>query len=260
MTEKEIAASKARLMAQQLRAQQEQMGDIEFQMDIAPQLGYRGEIDPSIAHVLNEPALTTKGYYIPDKLSDGQIEELRKQNGYRDKDGNWKSLPVKRGHIYATNADKSSAGDPTTFPHEYRHKQRPDMSETSNRLADAAMATTGRQWDAAVSSWRNWIRASKDKILKPSEAERDLLEKLMGWHEGGQAGSAYNLYKEDAERHNLKPLDKSFMQNDTEGYAQEQMDKSIWRKRYNTLKEFDKWSEELKERNDEREKYRKENK
>jgi len=100
-----------------------QMGDIDFQMAIAPYLGYKGEIDTDIArfHGLPQgtPTLPLKGYSVPKDtpqhfLTQGQEVSTRTGDTY--------VFPKEAGTVNTIGAGATAE----TWAHEYRHQTNED--------------------------------------------------------------------------------------------------------------------------------------
>ena len=180
------------------RKQQEQMGDVEFQMDIAPYLGYSGEIDPTIAryHGWQGPGrLNLGGFKVPDDFdpenNPSDAAELRRYR-YRGDDGEMVQIPIEAGTINAIN-DQAT---PQIWAHEYRHKQHPEMSEPHNRLADAVMAQTPADWDNATKLWQDKLRRWDRIDANLADSEADLLDSL----EYNQEVTPRGIYKKQYEQ------------------------------------------------------------
>ena len=161
-------------LAAEVRRQSEQMADIEFQMEIAPNLGYEGEIDPSIArhHPLDMTEYSLGGFYVPEDASEREVRRPYTSTV----DGKRVKIPKERGTVNTV----GSQADAKTWSHEYRHKQKPGISERTNRLYDGYMAQDKDDWDSAVDLWgdqRNRRRKRGDK-MGFGEAEKDLIDNL----------------------------------------------------------------------------------
>ena len=100
-----------------------QMGDVEFQMAVAPYMGYKGSIDPSIARfhgLRGSPELDTKGFSIPPNYKGEPVWTTR---GY----GKDYTLPAEAGTVNAIN----TAATPQVWGHEYRHQEKIDRLLTT---------------------------------------------------------------------------------------------------------------------------------
>jgi len=238
-------------MAQQLRAQQEQMGDIEFEMGIAPYFNYK--MPEGVASKArfqgwaseNGPqyGLNLHGYTIPEDASDEDIKFYKKRYGRH-------GLGVERGTINAV-----SAKDATNrlWSHELDHLTEDGRTERGVRLRDAARAITESDWKSAVDLWKEQIDAKTH-----SEAEENLLKQLSSY---GSNGPAETLYREELERGaNLPESQRTALRPDGVDYSNMRKKTVYWPKRLKEIEEYKSWNKELKDRNDEREKYRKENK
>jgi hypothetical protein len=128
-----------------------QMGDMEFQMEIAPYLNYKGPIDPDVARIRQTPHRSNlRGYYVPHGYQYGKDEqdilggEERRVTAVSvapDNRAEVVKLPAEDGTVNAVNAEN---WNPRLWAHEYRHKQSlepisamPRIDELSNRLMDA---------------------------------------------------------------------------------------------------------------------------
>lgn len=230
------------------RKMQEDFGDIEFQMEIAPLLGYVGEIDPKLAryHGIggSDAEVTTKGFYVPpeDPNDPNTKENLRPYRvnveGYRGE------IPKEPGTINVVGAKSAT---PEIWAHEYRHKQYPEMSERDNRLADASSAMNESQWESAIDFWRDYLRRQGSKVTR-SEAEKSLLNKLSNRTMFNQ--TYLNELKDKGA--NLPESKKTYLQTDTADYQNMRESQVYWPKRKAELDEFDSWVQELEERNAER--------
>lgn len=247
--------TKEKMLADELRKQRklgEQMADVEFQMDIAPLLGYVGEIDPSIArfHGIGGESgpVTTKGFHIPDEDPNNPYtrEQLRPFNvNLGDYQG---SVPKEPGTVNVVGADSAT---PEVWAHEYRHRQFPEGGEKANRLADAANANNESEWNAAVRMWRDQMRREGEKPSM-SEAEVNLIQKLQGWSGSDRSGAAHQAYNDEKLLGAKATNESPWYRQEEDQYAREQTDIKYWNKRRRDLAEFDEWTQELKDRNDER--------
>ena len=249
--------TKQRMTAEELRKARiasQQMGDVEFQMDIAPYFDYAGEIDPSIAryHGWEGPGrLNLGGFNVPEDFTDEDIKKAERRYRYEDKDGNIVQIPIERGTVNVVN----DQAQPRTWAHEYRHEMGEDGNgEVFNRLADAAVAQNEDDWDSAVDLWQDKINRQRrrgDKVKK-SEAERDLIANLRRNANVTPRG----VYAADYERGARRPdTEAGWWERDSAEYERERIDKSYWFKRAKELDEFDDWAKELEERNAERRGY-----
>jgi hypothetical protein len=175
------------------RSMGEEMGDIEFQMDIAPQLNYQGPIDVSRARLRETPRdLKTDvlGYNL------GTAEEMARRDGSPVEDhSKWMNrgdtqrtkylgtdegadLPIEEATVNVVNARNANPG---TYSHEYRHAQGM-VNEDQNRKIDAYNATNSQDWKTAL-EMKMYQMGEKDENgeLIPAtkkEAETAMLREL----------------------------------------------------------------------------------
>ena len=113
----------------------EQMGDIEFQMDVAPYLNYKGPIDPAIAKLRTtenpDDMVNTMGVYA---RPENPPEKIDVSMGEEDPE----YVSVMPGTVNVVNPRNAR---PNIWGHEYRHLQKNDTGsysgERDNRLVDA---------------------------------------------------------------------------------------------------------------------------
>jgi hypothetical protein len=246
--------SKQKMTAEELRKARvasEQMGDIEFQMEIAPYFDYAADIDPSKARyrgiegLPGDVELTLGGFAVSEEDPNEPFSpsDLKPYQG-RVKGVEFE-VPVEPGTVNAVH----SKATPNIWAHEYRHQMKEDGNgETFNRLADAAVAQNEDDWDAAVTMWRDQLRR-RGKEPSMSEAERDLIKRL----ETNSMVTPRGVYGADYDRGARNPAAEGLVMHGEKGeYTQDRIKKSFWKRRASELEEFDDWSEELAERNKER--------
>jgi hypothetical protein len=161
--------TKQRMTAEELRKAKrasEQMGDVEFQMDVAPYLNYKGPIDPSIARFIGDTGKKT------DSGLGGFIGMGNNETFY----DNGKPIVTddEKGSVYYADAS------PKTIGHEYRHLQNEYGSELTNREYDAYNAQNKGDWDEAVLNY--WDSAggsiaTAEKRLTKALIEMDKIKK-----------------------------------------------------------------------------------
>lgn len=151
------------------RRKQEGLGDTEFVMDVVNRMGpegYEVDIDPSVARVhpgiKGADYMLDKGiYYRPfDKYGnpttrDTDVEITGKKDG--------KKISQK----ITLDPDTVTAFEytPEVWAHEYRHRQRPEMSETTNRLHDLFTARSQQEAKSVLDKWVG-PNPSKNTMLK----------------------------------------------------------------------------------------------
>ena len=239
------------LTADELRKQRkmgEQMGDIEFQMEIAPYSNYTADIDPSIArfHGLKE-----HGFFEPRGFSapKGATEEELKNSTIRyiDKSRVKHELVPEAGTVNASGI----AAIPRIWNHEYGH-QTEGTDEEDRRILDGFQAQTEDDWDGAIDMWRNWKSAKHNKKMTPSEAERDLIGRI---HESSGFGPVTRSLEREFKRGATLPEDEQkWYATDEQDYPRMRREKSIYYRRKKELEEFDAWNEGIGERNKKRKK------
>jgi hypothetical protein len=239
------------------RIASEQMGDIEFQMEIAPYFGYSGEIDPSIARyrgiegLPGDINLTKKGYYIPPNDPNNPYSEKQLEPEVGSVRGKRVELPNEPGTISAIH----NAAKPNVWAHEYRHQRNRGMSEFENRIEDAFAAQNESDWEDAVDGWADQMYRSRikqvgrKKAKRPSmsEAQDALLDTL-------ETQTKHSDYVKEFKGGASLPKDEAgfFKFNDAGDYARYREKNTLAAKKIAERSEFRDWAEELEERNQER--------
>lgn len=198
------------------------MGDVEFQMALAPNLGYVGDIDPSVAryHGLGgaDGEYNVKGLYrLP--LAGG---ETGRKRGLKFEG---EEIPIDYDTV---NTFGAKAANPVTWSHEYRHRMHPGLTEKGNRLADAANAQNADQWEKTITTWRDQLWREQD--TRPS---RDAAEKNLLWNldrRGYGKEKARHSYNTQYDR-GARPSSPSWFGSDKNRYANEQTARSYWLRR-----------------------------
>ena len=234
--------SKEKLTADEIRRQKamsEQMGDIEFQMDIAPYFDYKGPIDPAIARyqgikgLSGDVDLTLGGFYVkPNEAYDE--DELAPYKGRAD--GISFEVPKEIGTINAVH----SKATPNMWAHEYGHQLR-GSGEEYQRLADAATAQNERDWESSVKMWRDFL-LRRGREVTPSEAQEDLIERLNF----NLAVTPRKIYEQDYARGARGPMDTRSpggLKRDSADYEEDRIEKALWKKKEQELLEFEWWKE-----------------
>lgn len=221
--------SKEQLLAQALRAkngptpqqlQQEEFGDNEFAIEVAKRMGYRGDIDPKRArfHPTKDDAeLTMEGMYVLPDAPEGR-KALKVP-------GNDRSYDIPR-EPDTVNVIGVHAANPSTWSHEYRHREKPGMSENQNRYQDAFNAQTKGDWDNAVRYYKDMILRQGTRISS-EQAEKELLNnmKLRGY------GMAKNEFDFDgAKPPPNQPGMFNFLLHDSAIYAADRIKNPYWAK------------------------------
>jgi len=175
---------------ERMREMSRQMADIEFQMDIAPNLNYRGPIDPKLARLRTTPddfPTNVRGYRIPSAEEYAKeafispeeaqlvIESIPLRTNYVGM-GASQPLPVEAGAVSVVNARNAR---PEIWAHEYRHAQGLGKgAENLNRKIDAWNAQNKQQWDDAV-EMEQYRLGDKGKKAPKDETEQRLIKSLM---------------------------------------------------------------------------------
>ncbi len=254
--------TKQRMTAEELRKARlasEQMVDIEFQMEIAPYFGYKGEIDPSKARyhgikgLSGEDSLNKKGYRIPpdDPNNPYSEEQLRPQRGSAY--GREIVLPMEPDTVNTIH----NAATPRVWAHEYRHDRKEGISERENRLEDAFAAQNESDWEASVGDWQDQlfrqeikrVGRKKAKRVPLSTAQDSLLDNL-------EKRTKHSDYVEEFNAGATLPKNEAgmFSFNDAGDYARWREKNTLAAKKIAERKEFREWAQELESRNQERSK------
>jgi hypothetical protein len=183
--------TKEEMLAEKIRQRKmaEQFGDMEFQMDIAPNLNYKGPIDPRAARIRQtdlDRETELRGYRIPSVqeyskdyvMSEPEAAEEIANTELRTRylgTGIQPQLPVEAGTVNVVGARNAT---PTIWSHEYRHAQGlGTMDENLNRKIDAWNAQNSRQWDDAVEMER-YRTGTDGKPASREKAEGELMDAL----------------------------------------------------------------------------------
>jgi hypothetical protein len=254
------------------RAMSEQLGDIEFQMEIAPYTNYTGPIDPSVARyrgfegLPGDTNLTLGGFYAQPDSEENPYTEADLKGYEGSVDGIDVSLPVEPNTVNAVH----NKATPNIWAHEYRHKENPGMSEERNRLADGILAMNERDWKSAVKFWKDKLmskevlkqaRARKNgekyiaKEIPTSEVERDLINKLDS-DSGASFGLAQSIFNNEFKNKggNLPESEENWYAPDEHDYQWMRREQTYWPKRKAELDEFDEWNNAIAKHNEERRK------
>ena len=227
--------TKEKLTAEEIRRQKklsEQMGNIEFQMDMAPYTNYTSSPDPEKVTYRGVPSgvpeLTLSGF-----VGQGTGKEMRRGR-VRGQDISIMDSP--EGSPTAVGA---SATGPT-WTHEQRHVDNPEMSEAKNRLMDGAVALNEQDWKEAVRFWRDEHRRNGRKLTL-AEAEAQLLESLQsdanynkrgvqGEHFGKEFAAGGTNPPTDMDWSGSGILKKMFL--DDEGtYVDDRINRAYWKQK-----------------------------
>ena len=127
-----------------------QMGDIDFQMAVAPYMGYKGEIDPSVARFhgftpeqRSDKGLKLKGFQVKPNLGGRELPPYT----YETDSGEVVEIPKEFNTVNAI----GDGASPRTWAHEYRHHERTDAkAEIGNRIIDLATSMNKKDWNEAL--------------------------------------------------------------------------------------------------------------
>jgi hypothetical protein len=238
--------TKQRWTAEELRKVRkasEEMGDIEFEMGMAPYTNYTGPIDAKNANYVGTPSgidkLTLAGFV-------GQgTDDIVRQGRIQGQDIVIKDAP--KDSINAVGGNATSA----TYAHENTHLKNKDMQEADVRLMDGATAQNEQDWEGAIETWQDMLhRQYKKRSFTRSEAERSMLDTLDN---GGRFFSnKNNTILDDQFGKEFDAGGHTLPDDDRETYIEKRKNNSFWRRRLDELEEFDSWNEGLEERNKER--------
>ena len=161
-----------------------QMGDIDFQMAVAPYMGYKGEIDPSIARFhgftpeqrSDAAGLNLKGFQVKPNLSGIELPPFT----YETDSGEVVEIPKEFNTVNAID----SGASPTTWAHEYRHHERTDgKAEAGNRIIDLATSMNKKDWNEALEFIEDdAFRVARYKVRAASTPE-DKIKANKNWND-----------------------------------------------------------------------------
>lgn len=145
------------------------MGDIDFQMAIAPYSNYKGTLDPSLARYhgltpeqIGRASLTLKGFSVGEQGSD-------RPYFFEAQDNSLVSIPKEANTVNAI--DKAATAN--LWAHEYRHQEGTDAStETANRIIDLATAMNKTDWSKALDFIKDDILRSSKRQIKTGSKEK----------------------------------------------------------------------------------------
>ena len=107
-----------------------QMGDIDFQMAVAPYMGYKGEIDPSKTRIhglfQDTPTLFTKGFSVAPESTNTNPVEVRSVRSLTPKSKSRETylFPQEAGTVNILGIENTT---PSILGHEYRHQEEIDQ-------------------------------------------------------------------------------------------------------------------------------------
>lgn len=213
------------------------MGDIDFQMSIAPYTNYKGEIDPSVARYHGftpeqqrpKTGLSLKGFAIAPRVGGVELEPYT----YRTRSGEIVEIPKEPNTVNAVD----TGATPRTWAHEYRHYERRDGSyEEANRLIDLATSLNEEDWkesldfldDQAFRNARVELKYlaktddEKQKIQDEYTAVSDLIQRnkqdptkeeqevLRDWLKAEHKWTLRSLYGDDMDSNEKFPMNRMF--------------------------------------------------
>ena len=160
-----------------------QMGDIDFQMAVAPYMGYKGEIDPSVArfHGLtpeqrSDKGLKLKGFQVKPNLGGRELPPYT----YETDSGEVVEIPKEFNTVNAI----GDGASPRTWAHEYRHHERTDAkAEVGNRIIDLATSMNKKDWNEALKFIEDdAFKVARYKVRAASTSE-DRAEVNKNWND-----------------------------------------------------------------------------
>lgn len=107
-----------------------QMGDIDFQMAVAPYMGYKGEIDPRKTRIhslfQDTPTLFTKGFSVAPESTNTNPYEARSVQSLTPKSKSRETylFPQEAGTVNILGVENAT---PSILGHEYRHQEEIDQ-------------------------------------------------------------------------------------------------------------------------------------
>jgi len=212
-----------KMMADVMRRDRMKPEDPDFKEKLSQYMA--GEIDPSVAR------------HIEFDIPDSAALNLYGQYNHLDKDINRGSgklsftlAPDKVAAIHTRNT-------PSTWSHEFRHRNFPNLSENNNRIMDKFAAQTDYDLDEALrlqSSENNYLRRKRNQKTLPPSAEIAGLRRL-------RRASNFNPQVRNALA--------AFGTTDKEAY-----ESSKAKELYDDAVALDKWNAGLAERNEKRKK------
>ena len=145
-----------------------QMGDIDFQMALAPYSNYKGAIDPSIARYHGLTPEQSKGNHLTLKgFSTGA--NVGAPYTYMGADNKLVVIPKEPNTV--NTIDKGATAD--TWAHEYRHQENTDgKAEKGNRVIDLATAMNKTDWSKALDFIRDDVLRDTRRQMKTGSKEK----------------------------------------------------------------------------------------
>jgi len=228
-----------------------QMGDIDFQMALAPYFNYKGAIDPSIAryHGLTPEQsrgkeLTLKGFSVGEQGGG-------KPFTYEAADGSLVSIPKEASTVNAI--DRGATAN--TWAHEYRHQEGTDTrSEKGNRVIDLATAMTKKDWSKALNFLKDDVyrdvrrrqrsgtkeelrtaeetyKTASDVIRRntkknPSTQDKADLQKFLKTKYGWYLERLYGVKHDNTEKFPMNSMFKTFIKEDFDNKLKEEQAKT----------------------------------
>ena len=228
-----------------------QMGDVEFQMAIAPYSNYKGTIDPSIArfHGLTPEQsggrdLNLKGFSVGERGSDQPFT-------FTGADDSLVSIPKESNTV--NTIDRASVAN--TWAHEYRHQEGTDSkTEKGNRVLDLATAVTKTDWtkalnflmdDAVKDAKRQLSGANKEQAKaerakyntasdvisrntkkNPSTQDKADLQEFIKTKYGWFLESFYGVKHDNTKKYPMNSMFKKFIKEDFDNKLKEEQAKT----------------------------------
>ena len=190
-------------LASELRKQNEQMGDIEFEMAMAPYNNYTGGTPADKAKYEGlfpgAGTYTKRGQFAPPDMTEEQIkrEGTRYYNEQTDRKETLYGIPD-------TVQALAGGAVPKVWQHEFNHRNNPDWSENRTRTADGVIAPNKRAWNDAVRMEQDRVnrRRRSGNEISLEDAEKGLLYRLRDMHHpwSGPLHTAKDVYEGEMER------------------------------------------------------------
>ena len=187
------------LTAKALRSMSEQLGDSEFETEIAPYNNYTGGTPVANADYEGlKPGvgkMALFGQYTPADFTPEQVE-ANAQPWYDRVTGKSGVLEAKRDIVQGVTAGAT----PNTWQHEFNHRNNPNRSESGNRRVDGIIAPDKRAWERAVDMKVDLYRRQGSKASRET-VERNMLSDIQGQHQNyGPRFTAEDVYNEEIGR------------------------------------------------------------
>ena len=158
-----------KMMADVMRRDRIKPEDPDFKETLSQYMA--GEIDPSVARHVEFDVPETTGINLYGQYNPSKDQPYEYSGAIDEKDVSYTLAPDEVAAFHTRNT-------PSTWAHEFRHRNFPDLSENNNRIMDLYAAQTDYDVDDAIrmeSDLQNrYRRRSKLKALPPSAEIGDL--------------------------------------------------------------------------------------